>query len=140
MISRYVIPSNLTWIITLGLIIFAFFSRKRSPLITRFYFYTASLCMWSFGYSRMAWATDPAAALFWSRELHIGAGFIPTTFVDFALALLPGEATKASKYFIRLGYLLSVVFVVLCFTSRFIFGVMKIPDGIYYPKIGPSYI
>lgn len=140
MINHYVLGSNLTWITTLALVIFVFLSKRRSRLIKAFCSYMINIAAWSFGWSRMALATDPVSGLFWARALHVGAIIIPTTFFHFALAFRSEALTKKWKVVMGIGYLCTIFFLSISFSGLFVPHTANVSGMKYYPQPGPLYL
>ena len=79
--------------------------------------FVGSVAIWGFGGYKCSTITDKATALLWWRLTYIGIIFIPTLFTHFVHLLLGIKRRKT----IFTIYLLSVVFLIICFTSQRLF-------------------
>src|SRR5260221_14497317 len=64
-----------------------------------------SVSLWSFGVAMHGLSKTDAAALFWSRFLHIGAVPLPVLYLNFSLAFLKINRERLLKFFFVLAAL-----------------------------------
>jgi two-component system nitrogen regulation sensor histidine kinase GlnL len=97
-----------------------------------------SLTVWSFGYFFWQISNNAEDAVLWVRIFMAGAIFIPVTNFHHILELL-GRAQK-EKSFIRLGYGVCTVFLLLDLFSFFIVqGVVPKSGFLFWPNPGPAF-
>ena len=108
----------------IGLGLFVYYKNKTS-LINKTYalFNIAAIC-WAVGYAVAFWPVNNSAekTLYWFRVLHIGAIFVPITFLHFTCAFLKIQR----KFAVILGYILGVLFLSFVFSPYFISGIHSI--------------
>jgi signal transduction histidine kinase len=103
---------------SLGLGIFVFSKNGRNETNRIFVYLCLAVSIWSFFYLGWPLSKTSESALFWFRLLHIGAAFTPITYFHFVVSWL--GIGKRNKFFIRFGYVLSLVFSFLVFSPFFI--------------------
>jgi len=98
--------------------------KSRKSIVNRIFF-LLSFCVsiWTFGLSKMVSANEELSALFWVKYLHIGVFLIPSIFFHFICALL--NIQDKQKYLIKVGYLLSFLFIILNLSSNLLIANVK---------------
>lgn len=93
------------------------YTRDRASIIHRTYaLFNLAVFFWSFGYIFWPLTKTKADTLYWFRILHIGAIFIPVSFLHFATAFLEINRKKVVAF----GYLLSLFFASFVFSPLYI--------------------
>lgn len=115
--------------------IFVFLKNKKDQINLRFFLFCLSAAVWSAGYFCWQIAADENSALLWSRLLMVGAIFIPLTHFHFVLAFLG----KKRKIALRVGYGLTLFFLVISFSRYFVTGVSPKMFFPFWPNPGILY-
>ena len=117
--------------------VFVFFKNKKRHVNVSFSIFTLSIAVWSFGYFIWQISNTATGALFWSRFLMAGAIFTSLTYLHFTLVLV--NAYEKRKTFIRLSYILSILFLLADLTPNFVNHVEPILGFKFWPMPGPLF-
>lgn len=129
----------INFIACLSLSVFLYLKNRRGKINKIFALWSLSVAFWSLGYFMWLFTDRYETALFWTRFLMTGAIIIPSTFLHFALVYL-GIDQRYQKI-IFLGYLFSLLYLIINFTPLFIKGVeprfwfkwWPVPGILFYP-------
>lgn len=91
--------------------------------------------VWSLGFAVLYSLKDAESALFWIRFYEMGLVFIPSIFYHFVITYVPPKQISWQRSVVRIGYVLSFVFLLLIWTPLFANGVSKYSWG-FYPTVG----
>ncbi|MFA6217126.1 MAG: ATP-binding protein [Candidatus Omnitrophota bacterium] len=138
--NNFAISTLLTSLTTLFLALFVFIKNPKAKLNRIFALYSFSISIWSFFVSIHGFTRNQETSIFAAHALHIGAAFIPVTFVHFVLVFLNDMITPLKKWLLRLMYFIACVSVAAGFTSLFVKNVtprhnvlyLMTPGGIWY--------
>lgn len=109
----------------------------KSPLNRSFCYFAFSVAFWSYCYFLWQVSNNANSALFWCRALMAGAIFIPSSFLHFSLTLI--EQRKKYLKVIVFWYTVSMIFLLLDFTTLFIKDVRPRLSFPYWPTAGIAY-
>ncbi len=118
--------------------LFVYLKDKKEPINKSFGFFCLSAAVWSFGYFLWQISNNAEEALFWSRELMVGAIFIPSTFFHFIVTFL--DEKQNNKKLIIIAYLFSSFFFIINFTKFFVERVETKLVFPFWPDPGPFYL
>ncbi len=136
--DQFVVSSLLTCFTSLFLSIFVYLKNPKRGLINRvFILYNFSLAFWSFGFFKMITAENLSEALLWSRLLHLGAIFIPVTFLHFVFIIL--DIASKRRNVITECYLFGIALSLICFTDIFVINPVAKFNFKYFVNPGPIY-
>lgn len=102
------------FVIVLGF--FVWFKKPKEWLHILFFLYCFTISIWLFGTFRLFNAQTDAAKIFWDRFIYIGVVFIPIFLYHFGLIYCD---IKTQKFFLVIGYLLSLFFLPMSQTDYF---------------------
>ena len=130
----YAISSIITAIASILLGIFVLIKNYKNK-INRIWFYTSSsIFLWTISLYWCFYAPDELAALFWQKILYIGTTLIPITFYHFVLLITKKIDNKNYLLLMRLGYIISFLFLILISFSNFlIIDIGQRTDNGYWP-------
>ena len=117
--------------------VFVFIRDPRSKLNRQFSFFCANVSYWAFSYFIKFFVTGYDESLFFIKNLLNGAILIPATFFHFVCILLNED--KKYRMAIRIGYLLSIMFLLLNCTPYFASHIEQKFNFGYWPKPGPFF-
>lgn len=109
----------------------------KAPTNRSFAYFAFSVGFWSYFYFLWLISTDATKALLWCRVLMAGAIFIPSAFLHFCINLI--DRRKEYLKTIILGYLGSVIFLLLDFTPLYIPDVRPRLIFPFWPTAGITY-
>ena len=122
---------------SLGLACFVYLKGKNKLKNIIFAFVTSSISLWSFGQFMGEVATNPSAALMWTR-INLAGGILTLVFfVNFVVVFL--EMLSSRKWAVVSAYCLGLVFLILDSTPLFVVQVEPRLIFRYYPVPGPTY-
>ncbi|OQA56636.1 MAG: Sensor protein ZraS [Candidatus Omnitrophica bacterium ADurb.Bin277] len=114
---------------SLAFVIFIALKKQKTLLDKRFAFFAFSVGYWGLSYFFWLSARQADSALFFIRNAMAGAIFIPSTFMHLVLSLI--EASWRSRKIVIVGnYLLSVVFLIFCFSPLYI---VEVEPRLFFP-------
>ena len=135
MIIYYILTSSLINALSSTLAGLLVITRNpRSNLNRSFFYFATSVAFWSYCYYLWQVSDNKIEALFWCRNLMIGAIFIPPTFLHFSIAII-GKFNKYSKQ-LFFWYMISFVFLFLNFTPLLVKDVSPRLFFPYWPSAG----
>ena len=108
--------------------IFVYFNDKKSKLNILFFLFAVVIGIWLFGTFKMFTSNTDAESIFWDRFIYAGAVFVPTLMYHFSRAFCN---IKAKKFLLILGYISSVVFLLLSRTDYFVSGLFRYSWGVH---------
>lgn len=132
----YILTALINAITSTTLGVFVYFKNRKVKVNQIFALFCFSVAFWSFGYYLWQTAKDANSALFWLRELMVGAIFIPIFYFHFILIFL--EITSKKKSLI-IGYLFAFLFFIFNFTSLFVKQVNREFSFEFWPKPGIAF-
>lgn len=103
------------FVYTLGF--FVWLKNTRSSISILFFLYCFVIASWLFGTFKLFNAQTDVAAIFWDRFIYLGVVFIPIFLFHFGLIYC---GITAQQFILRLGYLLSLIFLVFSQTDFFV--------------------
>lgn len=114
--------------------LFVYFKNKNNNVNRLYGLFCLAVAVWSYGYYFWQISDNYDNAIFWLHFLMVGAIFVPITYFHFISYFL--ELSKGKKVWIYLGYILSVIFLVLNFTQFFIKDLVKKLEFNFWPEPG----
>ena len=117
---------SMFFVFSLG--IFVYFNDKKSKLNIIFFLFSVVIGIWLFGTFKMFTSNTDAESIFWDRFIYAGAVFVPTLMYHFSRVFCN---IKAKKFLLILGYISSVVFLLLSRTDYFVSGLFRYPWGVH---------
>jgi signal transduction histidine kinase len=135
-VTRYLIISSFLNFLAAGILAFAVVVRGRKDSINvSFGVFALMIGCWSACYCLWQISAEAARALFFCRLLMVFAYFVPISFLRF-VSKLCGEDRAG---WVRIGYVISSVFVVLNFTPLMVARVETIRAFAFWPVAGRLY-
>ena len=129
--ARWVIPNTFyVWsgaialMMNSGMAMFVYAQEAKKELNIKFALFSLCIGLWAAGSWFVNIIPDKEIALWVLRANYAFGVFIPVLFLDFVIVLTGRE----KKFYLRLGYMLSISFVLLDLTSFFIKG-LKVVQG-----------
>jgi len=125
--------------IVLGILSIIILSKNsRNPLNITFSIYSLTIAWWNISSIFMINADSENVATIWGKIILIGLVFVPSTFLHFTFTFLKESSKK--KSFIKISYLISIVFFIFIFTTYFIKGTAPTYKLDYFTVSGPVYL
>lgn len=115
----------------------AVFKKRKDNLHRVFALLNIAIAIWALSYWRWLLSDSYTSALFWVRMLSIGSTLIPIFFLHWMLILV-GLAQK-KRMLLRLGYLMTIIFLLFNFSPYFVENVEPTFNFPYWPKPGILY-
>ena len=137
--NYYAIVQFINAILFFSIGLFIYLNDKKSKLHKTFFLFCLSGAVWMGCYVIWLFAASYTAGLFWIRTLHIGAIFIPTTYLHHILIFLGYGNEDRKKLFIKICYVLSFFFLSISYSPIFIKDVTQKLSFPYWPEPGPAY-
>jgi signal transduction histidine kinase len=131
---HYVTAQLLNTFTTLVLGIFVYLKNRRSLVNKMFALNCLTIAIWAFSFAQMALSKNEAEGLFWSRALHVGAIFIPVTFLHFTCALL--NIVHEKRKILIAAYIISFSMLALVPTNLFVSHTVSAVGFKYF--VGPA--
>lgn len=108
------------------------FSRNTKRFVNKLFgLMNTSVVLWSLSYFFWQISSTSDKALFWIKILTIGSTLIPVFYMHWVITIL--RENQRYKVVIKLGYLVTIVFVILVFLPGYISGVREILNFSYWP-------
>jgi two-component system nitrogen regulation sensor histidine kinase GlnL len=122
-----------------ALVAFIALKKQKTLLDRRFSFFAFSVGYWGLNYYLWLSAHQPDAALFFIRNAMAGAIFIPSAFMHLVSCLVD-VPWKSRKPLVLCNYLISVIFLIFCFSPwyivrvepRLFFPFWPVPGGLFH--------
>ena len=132
--------SVLTLLISLMAFASGFFvlSRNSKSALNQTYFaFCMEIVLWLFPTSvTTSKLLSPDTTVMLAKIVYVGVAFMPTTALHFSIIYLGSDAFTRARVHLRFAYAITIIFVVLLFTTnQFITGYYDYSWG-YYPKTG----
>jgi len=122
--------------LVLGLIIL---TKRRDKININFSLFCFSVSFWSWGYFFWLISNDYNSALFWCKFLSVVSILIPIFYLQFTLEFLGLINKIFNKILLRLGYALTIFFVLLTPSKLLVEGVSEKMIFKYWPDAGLLY-
>jgi len=135
----FAISGLINCVVSIVLGFFVFSKNSKSTVNKTFFLMSLSIAFWSFGYWQWQISLEGINALFWVRVLSAGAILTPIFYFYHILTLLNLQNDKKQRTILHLGYLLSIIFLILNFTSLFVKDVVPKLSFNYWPEPGSAY-
>ncbi|MGE3152993.1 MAG: ATP-binding protein [Nitrospiraceae bacterium] len=132
-ITAYSVPPLAVSFLVLACGSLVFLDQPRRSTNVSFGLLSLGVASWLIGCVMMYTSADAAAALWWSKAIHIAVVFIPATFYHFCLRLVSPDRRDR---LVSVNYGISTAFVTLLPTSSLISGTYRYYWG-YYGQAGP---
>lgn len=116
-------------IASFALVIFVALKKQKTLLDKRFSFFAFSVGYWGLSYYFWLSARQADSALFFIRNAMAGAIFIPSVFMHLVLNLIEAP-WKFRKIVIVGNYLISAIFLLLCFSPLYI---IRVEPRLFFP-------
>jgi len=116
--SLIIISTSLTAVLAFGLGVFTITKSPKSKINVTWFLTSLAVTVWCTGYMLAILSKNDTQAFINLKIVYLGAVMIPIFFFHFVLNFLYKE--KKYKYLLYLGYILSVIFLVLILGTRLI--------------------
>jgi HD-GYP domain-containing protein (c-di-GMP phosphodiesterase class II) len=116
---------------------FSVYRLNKGDLAKRWMLLSISVAIWMLGLGFEVVSGDRLTALCWSRFYYSGVVFIPSTYFHFSLQLL--NKVEKNRVMVRLGYVLSWIFLLLNFAGLLVKGVSPKSIFNFYSDAGLAY-
>ncbi len=126
----YIIVESINTILFIAIGLFVYVRDRKSLVHKTFFRFCLSVSAWTSCYVIWLSSSTYESALFWIRALHVGAVFIPVTYLHHVLTFLKWDKEKKMKFLIKGGYVLSFFLLSISFTPFF---VKKIEPELFFP-------
>ncbi|MFH1536106.1 MAG: histidine kinase N-terminal 7TM domain-containing protein [Patescibacteria group bacterium] len=108
--------------------LFVYLKNKKARVNFTFFLHSISITIWLFATFMMFLSKgDREAAIFWDRFVYMGVVFIPVFMYHFGLSFMQ----KKRDFLLYLGYVLSIIFLILSQTKYFVDDVFVYRWGIH---------
>jgi len=125
-LSSYVPLFSAAFVFSLGVFTLLRYFRTKKELELVLSLFCGSVTVWLFGTFMMFISTTDAQAIFWDRFVYSGVVFVPTLMHHFSIVFT--DLKKQRKY-LKIGYALSFLFLILSWTNLFVSGLYRYEWG-----------
>ncbi len=127
-ISIYSLVPLISGLFVLVLGFFVCLKKPKELLHILFFFYASAIFIWLFGTFKMFNAITDEKQIFWDRFIYIGIVFLPILLYHFGLVYCD---KRNQKVLLRIGYLITFLFLIFSQTDYFLYGLFKYKYGVH---------